>query len=111
MNARVREMIASALQSEGVEDVLQLSDAEADQAKQNIFDDEYLQHINRIKLPNTKIKLLQMLLQKAIGQIRKVNKVKGVNFMQKMQQLAEQYNDRTEQLLHSVCDGQDSGIW
>ena len=97
MNARVREMIASALQSEGVEDVLQLSDAEADQAKQNIFDDEYLQHINRIKLPNTKIKLLQMLLQKAIGQIRKVNKVKGVNFTQKMQQLVEQYNDRTEQ--------------
>jgi len=97
MNARVREMIASALQSEGVEDVLQLSDADADQAKQNIFDDEYLQHINRIKLPNTKIKLLQMLLQKAIGQIRKVNKVKGVNFTQKMQQLVEQYNDRTEQ--------------
>ena len=38
-----------------------------------------------------------MLLQKAIGQIRKVNKVKGVNFTQKMQQLVEQYNDRTEQ--------------
>lgn len=97
MNARVREMIAAALQSEGVEDVLKLSDSEADQAKQNIFDDEYLQHINRIKLPNTKIKLLQMLLKKAIGQIRKVNKVKGVNFTQKMQQLVEQYNDRTEQ--------------
>ena len=97
MNARVREMIAAALQSEGVEDVLKLSDNEADQAKQNIFDDEYLQHINHIKLPNTKIKLLQMLLKKAIGQIRKVNKVKGVNFTQKMQQLVEQYNDRTEQ--------------
>lgn len=83
MNARVREMIASALQSEGVEDVLQLSDAEADQAKQNIFDDEYLQHINRIKLPNTKIKLPQMLLQKAIGQIRKAfteGEEKGLSF-------------------------------
>ncbi|GEM_PF-5319384 len=32
---------------------------------------------------NPKIKLLQMLLKKAIGQIRKVNKTKGVDFTKK----------------------------
>lgn len=97
MNARVREMIAEALQSEGVEDVFSLNDGEADNVVQNLFDKEYLEHINRIKLPNTKIKLLQKLLQKAIAQIRKVNKVKGIDFTKKMQALVEQYNDRTEQ--------------
>lgn len=97
MNARVREMISAALESEGVEDVLSLNENEADSAKQNIFDDEYLAHINRIKLPNTKIKLLQKLLQRAISQIQKVNKIKGINFSQQMQKLVEWYNDRTEQ--------------
>jgi len=97
MNAAVREMIAAALESEGVEDVTSLNSDEAESAKQNIFDESYLEHINRIKLPNTKIKLLQRLLQKAIAQIRKVNKVKGIDFTAQMQRLVESYNNRTEQ--------------
>ena len=97
MNAAVREMIAAALESEGVEDVTSLNSDEAESAKQNIFDESYLEHINRIKLPNTKIKLLQRLLQKAIAQIRKVNKVKGIDFTAQMQRLVEDYNNRTEQ--------------
>lgn len=97
MNAKVREMIVAALESEGVVDVTSLNSDEADSATQNIFDDAYLEHINRIKLPNTKIKLLQRLLQKAIAQIRKVNKVKGVDFTAQMQRLVEVYNNRTEQ--------------
>lgn len=97
MNAAVREMIAAALESEGVQDVTSLNSNEAESATQNIFDDAYLEHINRIKLPNTKIKLLQRLLQKAIAQIRKVNKVKGIDFTAQMQRLVESYNNRTEQ--------------
>lgn len=97
MNAAVREMIAAALESEGVEDVTSLNSDEAESATQNIFDESYLEHINRIKLPNTKIKLLQRLLQKAIAQIRKVNKVKGIDFTAQMQRLVEDYNNRTEQ--------------
>lgn len=97
MNAAVREMIAAALESEGVEDVTSLNSDEAESATQNIFDESYLEHINRIKLPNTKIKLLQRLLQKAIAQIRKVNKVKGIDFTAQMQRLVENYNNRTEQ--------------
>ena len=97
MNAAVREMIAAALESEGVEDVTSLNSDEVESATQNIFDESYLEHINRIKLPNTKIKLLQRLLQKAIAQIRKVNKVKGIDFTAQMQRLVEDYNNRTEQ--------------
>ena len=73
MNAKVREMIKEALQSEGVEEIFKLGD-EAE-TEQDIFDEDYLAKIEKIKLPNTKIKLLQQLLAKVIGEIRKVNKV------------------------------------
>ena len=93
MNKRVREMISNALQSDGVEEIFRLG--EEGSSTQDIFDEDYLAKINRIKLPNTKIKLLQQLLAKVIDEIRKVNKVKGVDFSKKMQFLVERYNDRT----------------
>jgi len=45
-------------------------------------------------LPNTKIKLLQQLLAKVIGEMKKVNRVKGVDFTKKMQALVQLYNER-----------------
>ncbi len=92
MNAKVREMIKEALQSDGVEEIFKLGD-EAE-TEQDIFDEDYLAKIDKIKLPNTKIKLLQQLLAKVIGEIRKVNKVKGIDFSKKMQALVERYNNR-----------------
>ncbi|MBS0647514.1 MAG: type I restriction endonuclease subunit R [Verrucomicrobia bacterium] len=92
MNAKVREMIKEALQSDGVEEIFKLGD-EAE-TEQDIFDEDYLAKIEKIKLPNTKIKLLQQLLAKVIGEIRKVNKVKGIDFSKKMQALVERYNNR-----------------
>jgi type I restriction enzyme R subunit len=94
MNAKVRDMIKDALQSDGVEEIFKLG--ENTEAEQDIFDDDYLAKIDKIKLPNTKIKLLQMLLAKAIGEIKKVNKVKGVDFTKKMDSLVAKYNDRSE---------------
>ncbi len=94
MNARVREMIKEALESDGVQEIFKLG-AE-NETEQDLFDEDYLAKINMIKLPNTKIKLLQMLLAKVIGEIKKVNKVKGIDFTKKMQALVERYNDRTE---------------
>ncbi|MBK8701952.1 MAG: type I restriction endonuclease subunit R [Saprospiraceae bacterium] len=92
MNAKVRELIKEALQSDGVEEILKLGD-EAE-AEQDLFDEDYLAKIDKIKLPNTKIKLLQQLLAKVIAEIRKVNRVKGIDFSKKMQALVERYNNR-----------------
>ena len=78
MNKKVQEMIKDALQSDGVEEIFKLG--ENTEAEQDIFDEDYLAKISKIKLPNTKIKLLQQLLAKVIGEIKKVNKVKGVDF-------------------------------
>jgi type I restriction enzyme, R subunit len=94
MNARVREMIKDALASDGIQEIFKLGEEQA--TEQDIFDDDYLAKIDKIKLPNTKIKLLQQLLAKVIGEIKKVNKVKGIDFTKKMQALVERYNQRDE---------------
>jgi type I restriction enzyme, R subunit len=95
MNAKVRDMIKDALQSDGVEEIFKLGDN--NQAEVNIFDDDYLAKIEKIKLPNTKIKLLQQLLTKTINDLKKVNKVKGVDFSDKFCALIDRYNERKEQ--------------
>ena len=94
MNARVREMIAEALKADGVEEIFKLG--EGDTAEVDIFDDDYLAKIEKIKLPNTRIKLLQRLLAKAIEDFKKVNKTKGMDFSEKFRRLVDQYNERKE---------------
>ncbi|CAM3704990.1 type I restriction endonuclease subunit R [Polynucleobacter antarcticus] len=94
MNARVRQMIKEALLSDGVQEIFKLGNDQ--DSHQDLFDEDYLNKINKIKLPNTRIKLLQQLLAKAIGEIKKVNKVKGVDFSKKMQALVDRYNERDE---------------
>ena len=94
MNAKVREMIKDALQSDGVHEIFKLG--EERESVQDLFDEDYLAKIDKIKLPNTKIKLLQQLLAKVIGEMKKVNKVKGIDFTKKMQALVKIYNERKE---------------
>ncbi|HDH01231.1 MAG TPA: type I restriction endonuclease subunit R, partial [Nitrospirae bacterium] len=93
MNARVREIIKEALKSDGVEEIFKMGDDK----EVDIFDDDYLAKIEKIKLPNTKIKLLQHLLAKAIDEFKKINKIKGIDFTKKFNALVEQYNARKEQ--------------
>lgn len=95
MNAKVREMIQEAIKSDGVEEIYKLGEDKVSSI--DIFDDAYIEHISRIKLPNTKIKLLQQLLKKAIGDLRKTNRAKGIDFSDKFQRLVNKYNERKEQ--------------
>jgi type I restriction enzyme R subunit len=94
MNAKVREMIKEALESDGVHEIFKIG--EGDTSEYDLFDEDYIAKINKIKLPNTKIKLLQQLLAKAIGELKKNNKVAGVDFSKKMEALVKRYNERKE---------------
>jgi len=95
MNERVRQMIQEALISEGVEEIFKL-DKNKPENNADIFSDEYLAKIEKIKLPNTKIKLLQKLLAKAIDEFKKTNRIKGVDFSKKLKKLIELYNERKD---------------
>lgn len=94
MNAKVRKMIKEALQSDSVEEIFKLGEDQGSEI--DIFDEEYLAKIEKIKLPNTKIKLLQQLLTKVIDDFKKINKAKGVDFSKQFKALVEQYNERKE---------------
>ncbi len=94
MNRKVREMIKEAIKSEGVEEIFKLGDD--NNSEIDLFTEDYLNKINKIKLPHTKIKLLQQLLQKAIGKLSKVNKMQGINFSDKLKFIVDKYNERRE---------------
>jgi type I restriction enzyme R subunit len=106
MNAKVREMIAEAIKSDGVEEIFKLGNQDDSEPAIDIFDEDYLAKIDKIKLPNTKIKLLQKLLEKAIGEVSKTNKVQATDFTKKFQAIVEKYNERKEEdvLVSSVLE-------
>ena len=90
MNARVREMLEGAIQSDGIEELFETGK----HISVDIFSDEYMDKINAIQLPNTKIKILQRLLSQAIDEFRKVNKIMGVEFADRLKRVVDEYNNR-----------------
>lgn len=102
MNQKVREMVAEAIRSDGVEELFEAGK----NVDIDIFSDEYIAKINNLPLPNTKIKLLQKLLSQAIDEYKKVNKIKGKEFSDRMNAIVDSYNDRRkdEVYAHQVLD-------
>lgn len=90
MNARVREMLEGAIQSDGIEELFETGK----HISVDIFSDEYMDKINAIQLPNTKIKILQRLLSQAIEEFKKVNKIMGVDFSDRLKRVVDEYNNR-----------------
>ena len=95
MNASVQKMIAEALQSDGVEEIFKLGNEQGGEI--DIFNDDYIEKIEKIKLPNTKIQLLKKLLAQAIGELKKVNQVQGIDFTKQFEALVDRYNERKEE--------------
>ena len=93
MNRRVSQMIAEALQSDGVEEIAQVN---ANSKNLDVLSEEYMAKLENLKQPNTKVKLMERLLRSVITDFKKVNKMKGVDFTKRLNQLVEQYNDRSD---------------
>lgn len=90
MNARVRKMLEGAIQSDGIEELFETGK----HISVDIFSGEYMDKINAIQLPNTKIKILQRLLSQAIDEFKKVNKIMGVEFADRLKRVVDEYNNR-----------------
>ena len=93
MNRRVSEMIEEAIQSEGVEEIIQIGN---DKDNLDVLSEEYMERLSRLKLPNTKVKLMERLLKTVIAEFKKVNKVRGVDFSKRLNALVEKYNSRKD---------------
>ena len=93
MNRRVSRMIEEAIVSEHVEEILR---AGSDTANLDVLSEEYMERLAKLRLPNTKVKLMERLLRTVITQFKQVNKIKGVDFSKRLNELVDRYNDRSD---------------
>jgi type I restriction enzyme R subunit len=94
MNNAVSKLIQEAIKSNGVEELF--SETKDMNIKEiDLFDEKYLDKINQIELPNTKIKILQQLLSQAIDELKHVNKIKATDFSDRLRSIVEKYNQRS----------------
>ena len=94
MNKKVKQLIQDALISDGVEELFEET-KEFSAREIDIFSTDYLQKLNQLNMPNTKIKILQRLLKTTIENYKRVNKIKGIEFMDRLQALIDSYNNRS----------------
>ena len=94
MNRHVAEMIKDALISETVEEIANIGVAE--ECKIDLLSSDYMKRLAQLPEKNTKVKLMEQLLKKVIDSIRKVNRQKGVDFTQRLEDIVKRYNDRSD---------------
>lgn len=88
MNAYVSDMVAKAITSTGVENIINAD------TRQELFDESFEQELAKIDLPISKFHALLALLKKAIGEYGKTNKIKSIEFDKRMRDVVERYNSR-----------------
>lgn len=93
MNRRVSDMIEEAILSEGVEEIIQIGN---EKENLDVLSEEYMERLGKLKLPNTKVKLMERLLKTVITEFKKVNKAKGVDFSKRLSTLVDKYNERKD---------------
>lgn len=93
MNRRVSDMIEEAILSEGVEEIIQIGN---EKENLDVLSEEYMERLGKLKLPNTKVKLMERLLKTIITEFKKVNKAKGVDFSKRLSTLVDKYNERKD---------------
>ncbi len=94
MNEKVAKMVQEAIISEGVEEIFKLDDNKANAI--DLFNEKFIEKISNMQMPNTKIKILERLLKQTIQHFKKVNKVKGMEFADRLESIVKRYNERSE---------------
>lgn len=100
MNEKVRKMIQDAIQSEGIEELFS-QEKEVKTRTVDLFSEAYLEKIRRIPYINTKVKLLAKLAKDAIDEYKRINKIKGVEFSERLHKLIDRYNDRQSEKVYA----------
>lgn len=91
MNRAVANMVREAIAVQGVESLFNEADKQED-----IFDDDFMQKLDAIKMPNTKFQMLVKMLKKAITEYKRVNKVAAQKFEELLQATIDEYNTRDD---------------
>ncbi len=88
MNRVVEDMVKEAITCTGIENIV-------DEHKSvDLFSDDFLAELDTIKMPITKFNALLKLLRKAISAYGRTNKVKAIEFDERLRKVVEEYNNR-----------------
>ena len=88
MNRIVEEMVKNAITCTGIENIVN------DNKTIDLFSEEFMEQLNAIKLPISKFNALLKLLRKAIANYGQKNKVKAIEFDERLKKVVEIYNNR-----------------
>lgn len=88
MNQVVEEMVKNAISCNGVENIIN------NNKSIDLFSDDFIKQMNSVKLPISKFNALLKLIKRAIKEYGKINKVKSVDFEERIKQVVDKYNTR-----------------
>lgn len=88
MNEVVEEMVRRAISCTGVEDVINADGPD------DLYGEETLKELNEMKMPITKFNALLKLVRRAITSYGRTNKIKAVQFDERLRKVVAEYNSR-----------------
>lgn len=92
MNRAVERMVAEALKCNSVVSILQTD------IEENIFSPEFVEQLESIKLPATKLEVLIKMLRKSIKEYKDTNKIAAERYEELLKKTLEEYHSRRESL-------------
>ena len=97
MNRHVLKMVNQALVSE---EVVAINFMHLDNSEQiDLLASQYMEKLRRLPYKNTKVKLMEQLLRRVIDSVKKINKVKATSFTDRLNDIIDKYNDRSDDLV------------
>ena len=88
MNRVVENMVRDAISCTGIENIV-------DEHKSvDLFSEEFMAELRKVKLPITQFNALLKLVRKAITAYGKTNKVKAIEFDERLRRVVDEYNSR-----------------
>jgi len=92
MNRAVERMVAEALKCNSVVSILQTD------IEENIFSPEFVEQLESIKLPATKLEVLIKMLRKSIKEYKDTNKIAAERYEELLKKTLEEYHSRRASL-------------
>ncbi len=92
MNRAVEKMVAEALKCNSVISILQTD------VEENIFSPEFVEQLELIKLPATKLEVLIKMLRKSIKEYKNTNKIAAEKYEELLNKTLEEYHNRRTSL-------------
>lgn len=97
MNRHVLKLVNEALISE---EVVAINNLQLNDAKQiDLLASQYMDKLKKLPYKNTKVKLMEQLLKRVIDSVKKVNKVKAISFTERLNEIIDIYNDRSDDIV------------